>query len=60
MITGVAMITGKAASDIDLSGNPAGDLDAELGQLFVLSEDENDFTTITVPTTKIFHIDCCE
>lgn len=54
------MITEKAASDTDLMQNPAGDLDAELDQLFTLSDQETGYTTITVPTTKIFNIDCCE
>lgn len=54
------MITEKAASDVDLTENPAGDLDAELGQLFALSDSETGYTTITVPTTKFFHINCCE
>lgn len=54
------MITEKAVSDIDLPENPAGDLAAELDQLFALSEGETGYTTITVPTTKISNIDCCE
>ena len=54
------MITQKAASDIDLTENPAGDLNAELDQLFALSEEGTGYTTITVPTTKLFGINCCE
>lgn len=54
------MITEKTASDIDLTENPAGDLDAELDQLFALSAADTGFTTITVPTTRIGHINCCE
>jgi hypothetical protein len=54
------MIAEKAASEFELAENPAGDLDAELGQLFALSEEETGYTTITVPTTKFFHINCCE
>lgn len=54
------MITEKTASDIDLAENPAGDLGAELDQLFALSEEETGYTTITVPTTHILDINCCE
>lgn len=56
----VAVITEKTASDIDLTENPAGDLGAELDQLFALSEEETGYTTITVPTTHILDINCCE
>lgn len=34
------MIAEKAAGEFELTENPAGDLDAELGQLFALSEEE--------------------
>jgi hypothetical protein len=54
------MITEKAASHIDLTENPAGDLNAELDQLFVLSDEENGYTTITVPSTHILDNYCCE
>ena len=54
------MITEKAADSIDLMEKPAGDLDAELDQLFALSDEATGYTTITVPTTKILTIDCCE
>lgn len=54
------MITPKTASDIDLAENPAGDLDAELDQLFALSDDETGYTTITVPSTHILDHLCCE
>lgn len=54
------MITDKAAGDIDLTANPAGDLNAELDQLFALSEGQAGYTTITVPSTQIYHDLCCE
>jgi hypothetical protein len=50
----------EKTSGIDLIEKPAGDLEAELGQLFALSEEDTGYTTITVPTTKFFHINCCE
>ncbi len=50
---------GIAPADVDLAENPAGDLNAELNELFALSRDV-DFTTITVPTFKELHINCCE
>jgi hypothetical protein len=50
----------KAASEIDVMENPAGDLDAELGQLFALSEGDIGYTTITVPTTHWYTFSCCE
>jgi hypothetical protein len=48
-----------APGELDPADNPAGDLEAELKQLFALSRD-NDYTTITVPTFKELHINCCE
>jgi hypothetical protein len=54
------MIIENAARDIGRTENPAGDLDAELDQLFALSEEDTGYTTITVPTTKPGGINCCE